>query len=167
MKRPALGFLVLVGVYVFFALYLGFTYRELPARVATHFNWTGEANGWMTREDHVRFLLLFGTIPPLFILITLGSARYFPIQLVNLPHREYWLAPERRVATFAYLLEHGTWLSSLMVGFVAGLHTLLLQANRTGVPHLSDAGLWTLMSFILCGLVVWILALMRHFSQPK
>ena len=98
---------------IFLVLVLGavaqglWQHAHLPARVASHFDGAGRANGWMSRDAMLGWQL--GTV--LFI-----AARFegivalqplLPAEVVNLPHRDYWLAPERRAATDA-------WISSLL-----------------------------------------------------
>ena len=34
--------------------------EKLPAKVATHFNAAGQADGWMTKNGHVLVILLIG-----------------------------------------------------------------------------------------------------------
>ncbi len=84
-------------------------HARLPERVATHFDLAGQANGWMARDTHTAFHV--GTV--LFITgLMFGLARFLPKlpdQLINLPHREHWLAPERRAATFE-------WMAGLLLG---------------------------------------------------
>ncbi len=68
----------------------------LPERVAVHFGADGAADGWMSNTVNALFmtalhLLLFCSIrfsPRLMVLL--------PAKWVNLPDKEYWLAPAHR-----------------------------------------------------------------------
>jgi cytochrome bd-type quinol oxidase subunit 2 len=93
--------------------------------------------------------------------------RFFPNSAFNLSHRDYWLATERRDATFAYLFRHSFWLASMILGFLAGLHGLTIQANRQGgaLAHLSTPMTLAVAGCLVVGVVVWIVCLYRHFKK--
>ena len=63
MKKSAysLPFLLLLGVA---ALFVRQTSRDLPPLVATHFGAGGAANGFMSREFYLRFMLAFVVLLP-------------------------------------------------------------------------------------------------------
>src|SRR5687768_10431534 len=82
---------------------------QLPARVATHFDFQGHPNGWMSRSGHLTFMWILGTILPLLPVVILYLTRSLPPGLINVPNRDYWLAPERRQETLAYLMRLGIW----------------------------------------------------------
>jgi hypothetical protein len=54
----ALIWLSLPATVVLYAL----AWNQLPARLATHFDFSGHANGWMSREGCVVFFILFATL---------------------------------------------------------------------------------------------------------
>lgn len=90
-------------------IYFWSIYAQLPDVVASHFNARGAANGWQPKSLFFEFFagavviagfLTFG-IPAIFSKI--------PTPMINLPHREYWLAPERREETLAYLNRYFAW----------------------------------------------------------
>lgn len=107
-------------------------HATLPAQVATHFNTRGEPDAWMSRHTHAAFqvgLILF--IAAVFA----GLARYIgrlPAHFINVPHREYWLAPERRagslqaVARLLYLIGCAT------LGFFMFMFHHVHRANLSG-----------------------------------
>src|SRR5262245_39910913 len=79
--------------------YFGFVFGsvvQLPEQVASHFGVTGEANGWMGRSEYLIFMAAMGVGMALFIIAICFLSRFFPAWMVNLPRREYWLAPGRR-----------------------------------------------------------------------
>ena len=80
------------------ALMLG-TAKLLPDSVATHFDWNGHANGWMTRESHVLFVLAIGVALPWLVygLVPLLARRH--PRLASVRDQGYWLDPSRRDAT--------------------------------------------------------------------
>jgi hypothetical protein len=90
-----------------------------------------------------------------------------PVGLINLPNREYWLAPQRRaetverVASFTDILFTGT-LALLLAAFELAVAANLRQ------PPLFDSGLmWPLLAAYIIftfGGIVW---LFRAFRLPK
>ena len=152
------------------------SYRELPANVASHFDLSGRPNGWMSRDSCVWFTLGLGIVVPATIIAMMGGAGRIPVSFINLPHRDYWLAPERRRAALSILLRYSIWFSCLMVLFVTGLHWLIVEANRqvlsphalgpqAQAPHLSGIGISVIAGGFILGTGVWIALLLRHFSK--
>lgn len=138
---------------------------RLPERMATHFNGAGEADGWMSRSDHQLFMLIFGLAFPMVIVLLSYATRFLPRGMVNIPNRDYWLAPERRTETSSYLVYHSLWLACLAVCFVIGLEFSTLQANLQHPPHLSLYALLVTVIPFLAGTVVWVVVVMRHFRR--
>jgi hypothetical protein len=104
--------LAVLLVAVLYQCFLGcwaWSASQLPDHVATHFNGSGEPNGWMSRPANQRFMLVFGFAFPLFVVLLCYLARFLSSGLVNLPRRDYWLAPERRKGTSDYLVRHSLW----------------------------------------------------------
>jgi len=94
---------LLVLLYSCFFAHLAASSSHLPERVATHFDARGRPDGWMSRTEHLRFMAWFGLAFPLFVPVIVYVIRFLPDRLLNLPNRDYWLAPGRRTETMAYL----------------------------------------------------------------
>lgn len=159
--------LILLGLYVCFVGYVFATTSQLPERVATHFDSSGQPNGWMTRSGHLLFTLGFGFVFPLFVVAICSLFRFMPDDLFNLPDRDYWLAPERRAATCAYFRDQSLWFACMAVVFVTGIHHLILRANSQTPPVLSMPLLLGLAGCFLAGVAVWAITLLRHFKRPN
>ena len=166
MAKLAIPLALLAICYVIFFAYVAGTYGELPEKVASHFDMAGHANGWMSRDSCVGFTIGLGILMPAFIVGVMAGAGKIPISFINLPHRDYWLAPERRKAALGVLFRYSLWFASLNVLFVTGLHGLIVQANRPGGgTHLSGIGLGMVVGGFLAGTAVWVLLLVRKFSK--
>jgi uncharacterized membrane protein len=138
---------------------------RLPARVATHFDLAGRANGWMTRDNQTKAHL--GLV--LFIAVMLeGVARLsprLPDGLVNLPHRDYWLAPERRGATHAWLAGLIRLIGCVLMVFFLALFHLVYRANLSSTPMLTaPAGL--LVGGLLATIGLVIAGMLLRFARP-
>ena len=163
-----LPFAFLASLWNAFAAYVWMTAPQLPARVATHFDVGGNANGWMTRAGHLRFTLLMGFALPAFILAVFAFIRRCDGWGLNIPHKEYWLAPERREQTFAFVRRQGFWLAAMLIVFFAAIHHSILAANARSPATLSAADAGWLGGGFLVVMIVWIAAfLARFFRKPS
>ena len=161
MERSFNPAVLLVLLYVVLAVFVIATVPQLPLLVATHFNASGHADGWMPRASIAGFTLVFGFVMPAFMLTVFWVIRFLPFSSINLPNKDYWLAPERREETFARMLRHGVRLGCLSLALVTGLHYLILVANSQTPPEVSTRMIAGLTIAFAAGLVVWIVTLFR------
>jgi uncharacterized membrane protein len=132
---PAIG-LAQAGLYV----------PRMPNPMATHFDAAGNPNGWSSPLSFavVSLLVLLATAS-----VPLAIARLvavLPASLVNLPDKDYWLAPERRADTaerLAASLGRITAASALLLLF---LDQLIYRANLHPEPHL---GTWPMLAVVV------------------
>ena len=134
--------------YAAFLVGLAATYSRLPERMASHFDASGVANGWMPRDGYVWFMVGVVTFVSLTMLAAFGSIRYLPNAVINIPRRDYWLAPERRDETARTLMRFGL----LMVGFESlfflAIHLMVVAANESQPVRLSNDVWWLLVAFL-------------------
>ena len=166
MKKLLLPVALLFMCYAVFFGYIAATYGSLPPRVASHFGIDGRANGWMSREGLLEFILGFGILVPAFVVESMSIVGWLPVSFVNLPNRDYWLAPERRRETSAVMLQYSFWLASLCVLLMTGLQFLVVKANTIYHGAHTDGAetLWLLGGF-LAGMVIWIVVFKRRFRR--
>ncbi|HWA28079.1 MAG TPA: DUF1648 domain-containing protein [Lacunisphaera sp.] len=137
---------------------------RLPERVAAHFNASGEADGYLSRGLHTAWHLatvLFLTA--LFQGIAVLQAR-LPKDYVNLPHRDYWLAPGRAAATHDWIASLVHLLGSAVLVFFIALFHLLYQANLNPPPRLG-AAVWWLAGTLLAAVAAALAALAVKFGR--
>lgn len=143
------------------------TAGQWPERVATHFNGAGQPDAWSSRQGHLIFWICFAVLMPLGMSTLFYSVRFMPAGLVNIPHREYWLAPERREDTAAKMQSMGVWFSCWMSVFFLGLYQLLLNANQVEPATLNAKQFFILLGIYLAGVAVWVVMLHRSFRLPR
>jgi uncharacterized membrane protein len=143
------------------------TVGDLPDRVPTHFGAGGIPNAWMTRSGYTVFMLAFTLGLPVLVAAAIGLLPRLAPRLVNLPHRDHWLAPERRDESLAFLGRQGCRLGGLMVLLAAGVHWLILRASRLSPPRLEEGLLVAMLAVFLVALAVWIIAMFRRFPRPR
>ncbi len=166
MNLRTLPVLLFAFLYVCFLISLFVSVNQLPEQVATHFNFAGEPNGWMSRQAHLWFMGVTGLLLPLLMIGVFAALRRLPVSLINVPHRDYWLAPERQADSFQYMFHHSLWLAAMMVAFLLGLNWLVVVANQRQPAQLSTPLVLTLGGCFLVGVVVWVVGLVRHFHRP-
>jgi len=139
-------------------------HTQLPARVATHFDFQGRPNGWMARETH--------TIAEIVLLLLMGGLfqglAWFndrlPIQFINVPHRDYWLTGERRAASMAWLRQLFLLIGSGLVVNFGVLFWQVYLANVRGEPRLTSAAVLPVL--VGAGVVIVVVAILRRFRRP-
>ena len=166
MNTRPLRLALIAGLYVCFIVSLFCSASMLPDRVATHFNGAGQADGWMSRLTHLLWMAAFGLLFPAFMMGIFWCTRFLPTSMVNIPHRDYWLADERRAETAAYLTGHSVWFGCLLQAFITGLHWLIVFSNQQQQPKLPLLWLMIILVPFLLGIAAWAYFLQRHFGSP-
>jgi serine/threonine-protein kinase len=138
---------------------------DLPARVAIHFDAAGKPNGWWTSTGVLTAAAVEIAITAV-MFATAGLLRLVPADLVNVPNKAYWLAPERREATFAFVRDWMRWLVVLALAFLTAISNAALRANLTKPPHLDPVWIWLAAVFAIA-VVAMIVVLIRHFRTPR
>ena len=161
MRRPgSAAFLALLGA---LAAFVWRSSQALPPLVASHFAASGAANSFMSRGVYAIVSILLVVGAPLFVaflpslLIGKGEGK------LNLPNRDYWLAPERREATLSFLRAHGKWFAAALAVFLAYAHWLVVQANQHQPPALSSSALVVGLVAFFLAIATWLLVLYARF----
>jgi serine/threonine-protein kinase len=143
---------------------LAYSYRRLPPQVALHFDGLGRPKGWGSKQE-----LLGWTIGGLAIMIAALSpaiwiTAFLPASLINLPNRDYWLAPERAVATRRGIIDRMGWFFFATLLLLLGVFRIALRANLQNPPQ----AVIPYGYFVLYGLfvVAWLGELLWHFYHP-
>ncbi len=157
--------IVLAGLCLGFTVYLACSARLLPEQVAIHFGAGGQPNGWMSRSTHSLFMGALGVGLPLIFAVLALVNRSVPARFINLPHREYWLSPERQSQTCTYISHQLLWLACLEVLFFAGIQFLVVDANRMAPVQMPMEKFLPIVAGFLVAVVLWIIAFIRHFGK--
>jgi uncharacterized membrane protein len=163
-KFPLLLFVLLLAGAAALILNLA---GQLPDLVAVHFDATGRANGFMTRAGCRDFMLLATLGVPL--LITTATAllpRLVPASLINIPNRDYWLAPARARDSLVFLSEQGLWFGCIFVMFLACVDALLVKANAVSPPAFPSTLFVAMLILFFCAVGAWFVRMLRRFREP-
>ncbi len=148
------------------AAFVTYTGATLPDVVGTHFGPSGAANGFMSRAVYVRFMLGFVVLLPLALNLLIGRVLRLPSTRINIPHREYWLSPERRGETVERLQRHMKFFGGLLAVFLCYVHWQVVQANTRTPPALDNTRFSMGLAVFMASLIVWIVILRRDFRPP-
>jgi len=161
LRSSAAFILLLMALGVFVVV----TSQALPPVVASHFNFVGVPNGFMPRGTYTVIMLALVVVPPWLLvflpssMVRKGGAR------LNIPNREYWLAPERREATAAYLSSQSRLFAAAMALFLAYTHWLIVRANVAVPVALPQAPFYAGLGTFLGIVFLWVVALYAHFGR--
>ena len=159
-------------LFVFLALYavvhFSSVYSQLPGVLASHFNGRGAPTGWQTKQA---FFGVFVAVSVLAALIGFGMPMIIaamPAQLVNLPNKRYWLAPERRAETTEFVNNYFAWLACaiyliLVLAFDYAIRSNLHPENPPDPARMS----YVLAGFVALTLLGTIRMLAKFIRPPE
>jgi uncharacterized membrane protein len=156
----------LLALLLALAAFVALTARALPAVVATHFDVSGAANGFMRHGTYVTLMLVLVVGLPLVVAFVTAAAADRGGANLAIPHRDHWLAPERRAGALAYLRGHAQSFAALLALLLAYVHWLVVRANELQPATLSIAGLAAGLAVFFVLMAVWLGALFARFRRP-
>ena len=159
--------------YVFWAIVLLLAwqifsaYPRLPEKMASHFNAAGKPNGWMSKQAFLRLdLFLVGILAFLFYFSGFFMNK-IPTAFINLPNKDFWLAPERRDQSLRVIANFLLWLGNGTLIFVFVLQQHVIHYNLNSGKYFVGIGAWTPTIFYISFVFLWTVALIWMFRRPK
>ncbi|MCC6125995.1 MAG: hypothetical protein IT426_13600 [Pirellulales bacterium] len=167
MKSKSIGFAIL---FLLIALNLGLSgyyYAVLPSRVASEFDLSGEPKTEMAKGTFVIFNVMLMIALPAFLLAVAWICTKLPNWMIDLPHKDYWLAPERKAETAARIFGYLLWLTNGIELFLTALVGLVYRANL-GHPDAMRIASHVLLACFLLFMAGWLFCFYRKFKRvPK
>jgi uncharacterized membrane protein len=144
-------------------IFIYYTGQSMPEIVASHFNSSGIPTGFIPRPLYLLAILVVVLVAPLMLVILPRLAMRNPNVHINVPHRDYWLAPARRQQTVNIISQQSTRFASMLMLFLCYAHWLVVYANSSTPPSLSSG--WLLAGLtVFMGLTVrWAFGLIARF----
>ena len=141
------------------------TSLRLPDLVASHFGGAGLANGFMTHDFYVCFMLAFVIGLPVLMVFLTSLAIANPRARIRVPNSDFWLAPERRAETVAFLRNGVRWFGAVLVLVLCYAHWLVVLANEAHPARLSEP--WFIGGLLVFVVVMfaWLVVLLGHFLR--
>jgi len=140
-------------------------YPLLPETVASHFGGRGEPNAWSSKQF---FFGLYWMMLALLGFLPTGASKILtamPISLVNLPNKEYWLAPERRSGTLADFKYRISLFSVVTTALIMVAIQLALRTNLATDRRFSTTPMWVVLISYAAFVVTWLSQSFRNYSQ--
>ena len=139
---------------------------HLPDKVATHFNIEGNPNDWMSKTNATIVMCGFQVGMPFLLMAVTSLASRLPSSMVNIPHREYWLHPDRRASSMHYVQSFMNWIAVAFSLYAIAINHLVFKANRDS-ESLNTVWFGALMAVFLISVFVAVAALIYHFRLPR
>lgn len=140
-------------------------YPMLPDTLASHFDGAGHPNGWTSKAAFFQLMAAVLGIDVLFLVGLAPLLQRLPTSLVNLPHRDYWLAPERRARSLETVGVRLVWFAAASFLLALVIVQDVIAANLSESPRLgplTPAALVVYLAFT----VIWLVALFGRFPKP-
>lgn len=155
----------MAALVVGFVVLLSAASHTLPERVASHFDSAGQPDGW---TDRAVFLWLMGGVGlafPMLFVVLFVVIRFAPRWLP--PAAASRLNSDGPGATLTYLLRRYFWFGSMMIGFIAAVQGLIIEANTVSPPRLQTAAMVIVVAGFTVGVMVWAFSLLHHFWRVR
>lgn len=158
---------------IFYALVLlicAFEFMRLwnitPSQMAAHFDIQGNPDRFVPKSEFFWYqiqtiiVVIVVSIPLQILFLVL------PVNLINMPHREYWLAPERRAETVDRLSSFAAVLFGAILLTVQAGFELSAYANLQTPIHFNAQ--WMLAVMVIFFIVIGfaLIQLMVSFRRP-
>jgi uncharacterized membrane protein len=154
------GLLAAVGLVYFSSLY-----SQLPALMASHFNASGVPTAWMPKSAFFiffPFVMLIASVP-VFLVPKLIANK--PNDKINLPNKEYWLAPERRTETIEFVGTQMAWFGCALLALLLFGFYFAIAANLRP-DHTFDSGsFYLVLGAFFAFIIFFLLRMFTHFGR--
>ena len=161
-RLPKLIFVLLV---LYAAIHFSYYYPQLPGVVASHFSGRGMPNGWQTKSA---FFGVFVGVSVLAAVVGFGVPRIIaavPPQLINLPNKQYWLAPEHLAETLEFLSVYFAWFGCAVLLIMIFTFDYAIQSNLHPDNRPSASRMWYILAGFLVFAIVWIARMFTRFGR--
>lgn len=141
-------------------------YPQLPRTMASHFGGNGQANDWQSKTEFFAIYWLVILLTTGFFVFTGPLLRRTPDSNINLPHKNYWLAPQRRAESLLYLTKQLEWFAVASLLLVIVIIQMVIVTNLSRSSVLPPAPSWTALGVYCLFTAIWTAKLMRRFANP-
>jgi len=145
--------------------YVAYSSLHMPTLVASHFGASGVANAFMPRGSYLTLMLCVTILMPMVVTLPLAIGINNPKVRINLPNRDYWLAPEQREETVAYIRQQMMRFGIALLLFICFAHWLVVRANDHTPPMLSMISLVSGLLLFAAYAIIWIALYYTRFRH--
>ena len=165
MQRSSLPKLVFLLLAAYAAIHFSSSYAQMPGVVASHFNAHGAPNGWQTKTA---FFGAFIAMTVLSFVIGFGLSAIIgglPIQLINLPNKQYWFSPDHRGTTLEFLKSYFAWFSCAIYLVIIVFFDYAVQSNMHPENPPAASRLWHTLAAFLTFVIAWLIRMFTRFGR--
>ena len=162
-RLPKLIFVLLV---LYAAVHFSSAYSQLPDVVGSHFNGRGAINGWQTKQAFFEMLVIVSALVALTGFAVPKLIALLPAQLINLPNKSYWLAPERAAETMAFFETTFAWFACALFLFNILVFDYAIQINLHPQNPPSPDRFWYILVGFLAFTFAWTIRILTKFLRP-
>jgi hypothetical protein len=148
------------------AIHFSYLYAQLPEVVASHFDAHGRPNGWQSKAIFLTFFVGGIVIASIVGFGVPRLIKSLPLDLISLPNKEYWLSPEHRPGTLAFLNSHLAWLGCMLLFVEIFAFEFSIRANLQPDKRFDSASLGYVLAGMGVFLIVWMARLLARFGKP-
>jgi hypothetical protein len=148
------------------AIYFSYYCAQLPDVVASHFNGRDVPNGWQSKPA---LFGLFVAVSVLAAVVGFGIPRIIataPPQLINLPNKRYWLAPEHLAETMEFLGTYFAWFDCAVLLIMILTFDYAIQSNLHPGDRPDISRMWFILADFLVFVVVSVARMFIRFGRP-
>jgi len=142
-----------------------FSSADLPAVVASHFDGSGAANGYMPKPMYLGIMLVIGLGVPLVLAVAPQATMGRNDERLNLPNKTYWLDPRRRDDTINFLKFQARLFAVGLTFFLCYVHWLVVRANFLVPARLASSEMIAALVILAAALLLWLGTLYAHFRR--
>jgi uncharacterized membrane protein len=154
--------------FVFLAIVQAAWYApRLPKTVASHFGGSGLPNGWMARQLFVQVEVGTSVVIALVMLGVYALGALCSMEVMNLPNKPYWLAPERCETARHMIVSFALRFGILIQLFIQATFVLTAQANLQPQPRMSPSFWLCLAVYLGATFVLVIQMILRFMRTPR
>jgi uncharacterized membrane protein len=161
-RLPALVYFLLLIMGV---LQWANTYPQLPQNMASHFAADGTPNGW---QPKLLFFLMASIVIAITAIPTFAVARKIRKRdpdKINLPNKNYWLAPEHREDTWRYISTFMAWFGCAVLFVLLYGISQAINYNLPNIHRFDSQAMLYVLGGLLIYVIVSLVLFVRHFHN--
>jgi uncharacterized membrane protein len=146
------------------ALQTWWYYPRLPARVISHLDAAGRPDGYTAKgvlfiEYWILLLMIAG-----FFLLAVRLIPKTPVKWISLPHKDYWMSPQRRGRAFAFMIASTAWFGNATLLFFIFLFQILFSLGLGNLDH-PGRWIWTATGAYVALTIWWTVHFVRFYYR--